>query len=54
LQKIRLADFGGSLRELSKVQETAREVETALVKAFNPQLGSINIQTFNQSLGLTT
>jgi hypothetical protein len=37
-----------ALNELTKVKRTAREVELALNKAFNPNLGSLNVSKLNQ------
>lgn len=53
LQKIKPMDFKGSRQELSDVKDMAKEVEFALNKAFNPQLGTINISTFNRQIGLS-
>ena len=39
-----------ALNELTKVKRTAREVELALNKAFNPNLGSLNVSKLNQQL----
>lgn len=50
LQKIRPVDFGGTREELKQVQKTATQVEEALRKAFNINLGSLNIGKFNTEL----
>ena len=50
LQKIKLADFSGTDKELKEIQKTAKQVEIALTNAFNVNLNSLNISKFNQSL----
>ena len=50
LQKIKIADFSGTKEQLKQVKDTAAAVQVALQKAFNVNLGSVNINTFNQSL----
>ena len=50
LQKIKIADFSGTKEQLKQVKDTAAAVQIALQKAFNVNLGSVNLNTFNQSL----
>ena len=40
----------GTKQELDKIKQDAAVVETALKKAFNPNLGTVNISKFNQHL----
>ena len=56
LQKIKPGDFNGTKKELNEAKNTAKQVEIAMEKAFNPVLNSTNINTFKASLkdaGLT-
>ena len=39
-----------AVRDLEKVKATAKEVEKALDKAFNKDLGTLNVSKFNQEL----
>lgn len=50
LQKIKIKDFSGTNKELEDIQRTAKQVEQALTKAFNVNLGSLNTQRFNSEL----
>ena len=42
IQKIKPANFDGTNQDLQEVKSTAKEVEAALSKAFNPNINSIN------------
>ena len=56
IQKIKPGDFNLATKELREVQKTAKKVQEALTQAFNVNLGSLNINQFNQLLrksGLT-
>ena len=50
LQNIKPTDFKGTRQELRKVSETAQQVEIALQRAFNVNLGSLNVSSFTQQL----
>lgn len=50
IQKIKPADFSGTREELREVTQTAKQVEQALNKAFNVNLNSINVSSFNSQL----
>ena len=50
LQKIEIADFKGTIKDLNKIKDTAKQIELALQKSFNPALGITNIQTFQSEL----
>ena len=50
LQKIEIADFKGTIKDLNKIKDTAKQIELALQKSFNPALGITNIQTFRSEL----
>ena len=56
IQKIKPGNFSGTKKQLYDIQETAKKVEQAMEKAFNPTLNTTNIATFKSSLkdsGLT-
>ena len=36
--------------ELDRIKKSAKEVESALERAFNPNLGTLNVSKFNQEL----
>lgn len=43
--------FGdNAFKELKRIKSTAKEVESALEQAFNPQLNTVNLSKFNDSL----
>lgn len=50
IQKIKPANFDGTNQDLQEVKSTAKEVEAALSKAFNPNINSINLKTFDNEL----
>ena len=50
IQKIKPANFDGANQDLQEVKSTAKEVEAALSKAFNPNINSINLKTFDNEL----
>lgn len=50
IQKIKPANFNGTNQDLQEVKSTAKEVEAALSKAFNPNINSINLKTFDNQL----
>lgn len=50
IQKIKPANFDGTNQDLQEVKSTAKEVEAALSKAFNPNINSINLKTFDNQL----
>ena len=52
LQNIKIGDFKGTRQELNQVKDTAKQIEIALEKAFNVNIG-FNTQRFNQELGLS-
>lgn len=45
-----IGDFKQAVNDLEKVKQTAKEVEKALDKAFNKNLGTLNVSKFNQEL----
>ena len=45
--------FGGDPAELQKLVGTAKQVETAMTKAYNPKLNTVNVQKFNNELKKT-
>ena len=51
IQNIKITDFGGTKEELKDIKDTAAEVERALNEAFNPNIKSINLKTFDTQLG---
>ena len=53
LQKIKLGDFKGSAKDFDQMQQTAKKVQIALEKAFNPTLNTTNIKTFQSELQKT-
>ena len=53
LQKIKLSDFKGTAKDFDEMQETAKKVQIALEKAFNPTLNTTNISTFQSELQKT-
>ena len=53
LQKIKLGDFKGSAKDLDQMQQTAKKVQIALEKAFNPTLNTTNVKTFQSELQKT-
>ena len=53
LQKIKLSDFKGSAKDLDEMQQTAKKVQIALEKAFNPTLNTTNVKTFQSELQKT-
>ena len=53
LQKIKLGDFKGSAKDLDQMQQTAKKVQIALEKAFNPTLNATNVKTFQSELQKT-
>ena len=50
IQKVKPVNFNGTNEELKKVKTTAKQVESALSKAFNPNINSINLKTFDNQL----
>lgn len=50
LQRIKIANFDGPKEDLKRIKNTAKQVQSALTKAFNPNLNTINLKTFNSSL----
>ena len=50
LQNIKIKDFSGTKKELDDIKQVAGQVETALDRAFNVNLGSLNIKSFNDQL----
>jgi hypothetical protein len=50
LQHIKVSDFSGTKKQLNEIKDTAKQVESALDSAFNVNLNSLNVQTFNQQL----
>lgn len=50
IQNIKPASFSGTEAELQDIKLKARQVESALTKAFNVKLGSINVNQFYSSL----
>ena len=50
IQKIKPANFDGANQDLQEIKSTAKEVEAALSKAFNPNINSINLKTFDNEL----
>ena len=50
LQNIKPANFSGTKNQLDDIKKTAKQVQSALDAAFNVNLNSLNIQTFNQQL----
>lgn len=50
LQTTKLGDFNGTRQQLNEVRKTVETVREALQKAFNTDLGSLNISKFNQEL----
>ena len=50
IQKIKPANFDGTNEDLKQVKATAKEVQVALTKAFNPNINSINLKTFDSQL----
>lgn len=53
IQKIKPANFDGTKEDLQKIKNTANDVEKALSKAFNPNINSINLKTFDNELKAT-
>lgn len=53
LQKIKLSDFKGNAKDLDEMQQTAKKVQIALEKAFNPTLNTTNVKTFQSELQKT-
>ena len=53
IQKIKPANFSGTKEDLQKIKNTAVDVEKALSKAFNPNINSINLKTFDTELKTT-
>ena len=53
LQNIKMADFTGPQSQLIEIQKTAKQVEIALTKAFNPSLNTVNLQRFKGILAET-
>ncbi len=53
IQKIKPANFEGSKKDLREIKNTASDVEKALSKAFNPNINSINLKTFDNELKAT-
>ena len=53
LQKIKLGDFKGSAKDLDQMQQTAKKVQIALEKAFNPTLNTTNVKIFQSELQKT-
>jgi len=53
IQKIKPANFEGSKKDLQEIKSTANDVEKALSKAFNPNINSINLKTFDNELKAT-
>ena len=45
-----IGDFKQAVKDLEEVKQTAKEVEKALDKAFNKNLGTLNVSKFNQEL----
>ena len=54
IQKIKPANFAGSRQELDQIKKTASDVEAALKKAFNVNIGSLNVSKLNNELFKTT
>ena len=50
IQKIKPANFDGTKEDLREVKSVAADVESALTKAFNPNINSINLKTFDNEL----
>lgn len=50
LQKIKPMNFEGSKTDLQQIKQTAADVQAALSKAFNPNINSINLKTFDNEL----
>ena len=50
LQNIKLKDFSGTKQDLENIKQVAGQVQTALNKAFNVNLNSLNTQKFNSQL----
>ena len=50
LQKIKPMNFEGSKDDLQQIKRTAADVQAALSKAFNPNINSINLKTFDNEL----
>lgn len=50
LQNIKVKDFSGTKTQLDEIKQTARQVQAALDAAFNVNLNSLNVSTFNQQL----
>lgn len=50
LQNIKLKDFSGTKQDLENIRQVAGQVQTALNKAFNVNLNSLNTQKFNSQL----
>ena len=53
IQKIKPTSFEGSKEDLQEIKNTANDVEKALSKAFNPNINSINLKTFDNELKAT-
>ena len=47
---LKMVNANATNGELEKIKKTAKEVESALERAFNPNLGTLNISKFNQEL----
>ena len=50
LQNIKIKDFKGPRQDLEQIKRVAGQVQSALTKAFNVNLNSLNTQQFNASL----
>lgn len=50
LQNIKPKDFSGTKTQLDQIKQVAGQVQSALTKAFNVNLNSLNTQQFNASL----
>lgn len=53
LQTIKIGDFKGTKDELDQVKQTVQEVQLALGKSFNIDLGTVNVTKFNNQLAKT-
>ena len=51
LMKINTTDINQANKDLKKILDDAEEIQKALTKAFSPKLNSVNIETFNKTLG---
>lgn len=50
LQKLNIGSFSGPQKDLLKIKDQAKKVETALTNAFNVKLNSVNLERFNAEL----